>query len=385
MAWHTTRPTPPQLVLPRPGWHAEPPPPEHLLPRPVGWWAVLALDTAVTLHWLSEVELEYVRAIGIEVLAVTASRSLALQKIGMVTMQRNLTVDRPLALQGIYLTGLSLNVALQRALTFQRIGVLSLPAALDLTPTLGLLAVPPLDVPAAWAVSSSLNLTPVRPVDVPQVLTVGRSLSLGTIQTLALNRSIALSSPLAFGFPPTAEVTDALGTAGTNSDEPYTFTIRRWSEFIDEVLLGGGGSGQASASFIVGVGDGGGAGKWATRTWVRGTELGYDLLTITGTMGRGGDGPPGPSVLTGEVGDPTVSSTGLSAAGGDPGALWGTSNGDAVPALSFNGKAYTGGARTGTGRNGPNGNWPGGGGAGSTGFGGGGSGARGRAWYRSYQ
>lgn len=384
MAWHDTRPTPPALVLPRPTWHPEPPPPEFLVERPPGWWAVLALDTAVTLHWLTELQIDYVKAIGIEVLAVTASRQLALQKVGMVTMQRNLDVGTPLALQGIYMTGLSLNVALQRALVLDRISVLSLDKALDVSRTLELSAVKPLDVPAAWAATPSLGLTPVRPITISQSLTLTPALQLGTIATIAFAQTIAASSALAFGFPPTAEVTDAMGSAGTNSDQAYTFTIRRWSDFIDEVLLGGGGSGQASAAFF-NVGDGGSAGNWAVATWVRGVHIPYDQLAITGVMGRGGDGPPGPSVLTGEVGDPTVSSTGLSASGGAGGALWGTSNGDAVTPQTYNGKTYTGGARTGTGRNGPSGNWPGGGGAGSTGFGSGGSGARGRAWYRSYQ
>lgn len=393
MAWHGTRPGLPQLVVPRPSWHDEPPVPDpSTVNRPPGWWAVLALDTAVTLHWLTEMQLDYVKAIGIEVLAVTASRSLALQKIGMVSMQRGLTAARPLDLQGIYMTGMSLNAALQRAMTLDAVGVASFPTALDLAPTLGLLSVKAIDVPAAWVATPSLAMTGVRLIDVSNALVLSRSLTLGTIQTLAVNQTIALSSPLAFGYPPTAETTAPYtGTSNINGYD-FTHTIERWCEWMDLVALGAGGSGQASATLFA-YGQPGRPGEWATATVRRGVDVPVDILVVTGTTGTGGPAI-GYSAIPGFPGSATtitIAGVGTLTGPGGAGGLGFAANGSTATRglapspqnLTYNGKVYAGGGPS-TANNQP-GKPPGGSGCGSPQLSGSQAGARGGAWVRSYQ
>ncbi|AXN53302.1 minor tail protein [Mycobacterium phage Thonko] len=385
MGWSPERPVPVETILPPPGWYPGSPEPTETITR-VGWWAVLALDTtAVTVHWIAEVELEFITGLGLEIVSLHTTRALALQKLGMVAMQRNIEVTSPLALQGIYLTSLSLNAELDRALLLERIGIAHLGQALTLDRTLGLVSVKPIDVPAALAVSSAFAMTPVKPIDLAQTITTTRTLGLGITLPIAFDRTINVSGAVGFGFPPTAEVTDTYGTAvegnSSTSNEAFTHNIRRWCNFMDEVLLGGGGSGQASAA-LFNVGKGGGPGEWSTRTFQRGVDISYQETQVTGTMGGGAPSSPGPSILGGSPGKDTTSSLGSTAGGGYAGLLWGSATGIGPGTINYNGKPYVGGANA-TGSQ--NGKYPGGGGTGSSGFSSSRPGARGRAWYRSYQ
>ncbi|UJQ86555.1 minor tail protein [Mycobacterium phage PenguinLover67] len=404
MPWYPERPTSPTLILPPPGWHPEPAPEEVHVERPPGWWAIIALDTAVTIHWVSALELEFIKGVGFEVLALTASRQLALQKIGMLALERNIEAQTPMELHGVYMLGLALSVTLQHTMAFTKLGLMSFDKALNLTPNLMLGNIKTLDVSRAVLATPSLMLTPIRMMSLPQVLSATPSLQLGAFLSIAFSQSIAASSPLAFGFPPTAEVTDAYSTTNATSALAYTHTIRRWCDFTDVVLLGSGGGGQGSGSSFV---DGFGAqpGQYATITLVRGpataspNTIAWALLTITGTVGAPGAGGnaglgaiPGIPGSAGAATTAVISGLGtLSASGGSGGALgaWGADKTGGGPGdLTFNGQFYDGGSNTANSGSAP-GLFPGGGGAGAAGgfFSGskGGNGARGKAWYRSYQ
>lgn len=370
-----------------PGWFPDVEPPITTSPHvEVGWWAVVGLDTALTVFWVSEFDLQYLAAWGLEVLSLNVSRSLALQKLGMLAVSRNIAVSSVLGLQGVYMQSMALAIDIQRALTLVRVAPVSVDASLAFASSLDLSKVQAVDMPAAIAASSLLGITPVRIIDLATSAAFGSSLSLGVTLPLAVDATINLSSAVAFGFPPTAEVTDTV-TAGGN----YTHTLRRWGNFLDIVLLGGGGGGQASASFFA-YGAPGTPGLYSVVTLVRGTDFPWSLLTFTGTVGTGGSGGIGPSVLPGAGGNATTATFAgggtLSAAGGN-GGLGFASNpatngrGPGPGNQVFNGKTYTGGG-TSTSNGGP-GVAPGGAGSGSGQFSSGGSGAVGRAWYRTYQ
>ncbi|AYP70020.1 hypothetical protein I5G62_gp34 [Mycobacterium phage CRB2] len=402
MPWYPERPSPGQLILPPPGWHPEPAPEEFHVKPPPGWWAVIALDTALTVHWIEEMELEFIKAVGLEVLYLTTDRQLALTKLGMLSLERNIEATTALEMHGVYALGIALSITLQKSLAMLKIAPVTLSQAFNLTPNLVLGNIKTIDVSRALAVTPALAMTPIQMMSLPKALTVTPSLGLGAFLSEAFSQTIAATRGLAFGFPPTAEVTDTYGTTGTTGGQNFTHTVRRWSNFNDLVLMGGGGGGQGSGCCGFN-GDGAGAGAWATITIVRGPvtdasgNLAWSVINWPVAIGGGGDGGalglgaiPGSPGASGGASTMTIAGMGtLSAAGGSAGFLAGNmQGGTATPnPLVLNGQNYAAGV--GGAGSSAAGGWPGGGGAGAKGglFSGNkaGPGGRGRGWVRSYQ
>ncbi|QJD52059.1 hypothetical protein PBI_MA5_5 [Mycobacterium phage MA5] len=186
-------------------------------------------------------------------------------------------------------------------------------------------------------------------------------------------------------WPAFTPLSDTITATGS-----YAWNIPANCRFIDIVVIGGGGGGQASLA-IFNYGDPGDPGHWNGITLKRGVDIPWGDTQITGEVGGGGIGGPGPSISPGFMGGNTTAtwSTGSITGGGGAGGLgWASSAantaGPSPGNFVWNGITYTGGAKTGTGTFGPGGNPPGGARASSTGFGAGGQGARGQVWFRAY-
>ncbi|AJA43698.1 minor tail protein [Mycobacterium phage Milly] len=235
------------------------------------------------------------------------------------------------------------------------------------------------DAPAA-SVSTPAALV------VPQLVAQALGVSFDAA-VLVLKAGAAASSAsngvAANAFPAMAPLPQQFATAGN-----YTYTIPYWCRFIDIVVLGGGGGGQASAA-LFNYGAPGEPGEWRSVTIERGVDIPWALASITGSVGNGGAGGIGPSILPGAWGDATTANYGstLSAPGGSGGIGWAgsqaLSRGKSPGNFTHNGQLYTGGAAV-TGNNQP-GNPPGGSGSGSAQFSSGSNGARGAVWFRAYQ
>ncbi|AXC35114.1 hypothetical protein SEA_PHRANNY_6 [Mycobacterium phage Phranny] len=185
-------------------------------------------------------------------------------------------------------------------------------------------------------------------------------------------------------WPSFTEVTQFFGTAGA-----FTFNIPPNCRFLDIVVIGGGGGGQASLA-LFNYGAPGAPGSWAGVTLKRGVDIPWSVTQITGNVGGGGLGGPGPSVVPGFAGaDTTATFTGGPTITGNAGAGgigWASSQansrGKSPGNFTFNGKLYVGGAAV-TANNQP-GNPPGGSGSGSAQLSSGSNGAPGGAWVRAY-
>lgn len=79
---------------------------------------------------------------------------------------------------------------------------------------------------------------------------------------------------------------DTFSTAGA-----FTYTIPDWAAKLDVVVLGGGGGGGSGGAGF-NNGGGGGAGLYASKTLVRGTDMGWGTRTLSGQVGAGGNGQP---------------------------------------------------------------------------------------------
>lgn len=163
----------------------------------------------------------------------------------------------------------------------------------------------------------------------------------------------------------------------------YVYQIPTWANKIDVVVLGAGGGGFSNG------GGGGGAGKWASRTFVRGTELPNNVTALTGTVGEGAASKN--TALPFTYGGPTVCDVPalgtLTGEGGQTGennlsALLQTGSGPGDYTPPSNSRiTYKGGANQTV--QGAAGNSPGGGGAGG-GLGLGGKGGNGAAFFYAY-
>ncbi|QDP44592.1 hypothetical protein SEA_NOTHINGSPECIAL_7 [Mycobacterium phage NothingSpecial] len=168
----------------------------------------------------------------------------------------------------------------------------------------------------------------------------------------------------------------------------YTYDIPPNCRFIDVVLVGGGGGGQASLTLFA-YGAPGGPGGWAGATLKRGVDIPWSVTQITGRVGIGGPGGPGPSISPGFPGQSsTATCTGFSLEGaqGDGGILavgsQAATRGKGPGNFTWNGILYVGGADNTA--NSQDGKAPGGAGNGSAQFSSGYTGARGQAWFRAY-
>lgn len=172
----------------------------------------------------------------------------------------------------------------------------------------------------------------------------------------------------------------------------FRYVIPDWCDAVDVVMLGGGGGGAQSSTASNGLG--GQSGDWTTVRLVRGTDIPWDTVIITGTVGQGGAGGRTVHWLFGgnhtyaatDGTATTATATGmtpLTAAGGTAGAA-ASVNGEGAASQTLNDRDYVGGAAQTT--PGHPGIAPGGGGAGGWRRGGaGGKGARGQIWLVAVQ
>ncbi|AMW64111.1 minor tail protein [Mycobacterium phage EvilGenius] len=226
MGW-TTNPSP--IITPKSkGWSVSPTAPSPS--AELGWWAVVGIDTNLTVQFVTKTELTAIKQLGL-VQAVTATRDLAFQAVKMLT------------------------------------------------------------------VNAQIGAT--------------RNLGFSSVQNMSANQQVGLTPSLGFGFPPNGPLPQTFTTA------IFTYTIPRWCNYIDVILLGGGGGGGGGASTTQ-SGAGGGPGSWLTVTLERGVHIPFSLVSFVGQLGTGGTGANGGiTPTTGGNGNPTViPSLSLSAAGG---------------------------------------------------------------------
>ena len=185
-----------------------------------------------------------------------------------------------------------------------------------------------------------------------------------------------LHAPGSVGPNYMAPSTQTFSTAGA-----YTCNLPADWLLADIIVLGGGRGGKDGGGGYS-AGKGGAAGSWGVWTIVRGTNVPWSFMQITGTVGAAGtrSGNNGGASTAVVSGYGTLTGNG---GGGDAGGQ----NGGAAGSQTVSGVTYSGGAG-GTG-NGGAGTAPGAGGAGGNGglFSGsnGGNGAAGRVWVRAYQ
>ncbi|AMW64290.1 hypothetical protein SEA_CHIPMUNK_34 [Mycobacterium phage ChipMunk] len=298
MGW-TTNPSP--IITPKSkGWSVSPTAPSPSAEP--GWWAVVGIDTNLTVQFVTQTELLAIKQLDL-VRAVTATRDLAFQAVKMLT------------------------------------------------------------------VNAQIGAT--------------RNLGFSSVQNMSVTQQVGLTPSLGFGYPPNGPLSQTMTTA------IFTYTIPRWCNYIDVILLGGGGGGGGGSSTVQ-TGAGGGPGSWLTVTLERGVHIPFSALTIIGQLGTGGTGANGGiTPTTGGNGNPTaIPALSLSAAGGI-GSASSNQNGLGSGTKTYNGVLYTGSADV-TSGNGTAGNVPGGGARGGNAGAfipgsKGGNGGLGQAWFRAYQ
>ncbi|QGJ88312.1 hypothetical protein SEA_DREAMTEAM1_32 [Mycobacterium phage DreamTeam1] len=202
-------------------------------------------------------------------------------------------------------------------------------------------------------------------------------MSIGTTPIVKVSLGSVLIVPV---FTP---VTTPFTTTGS-----FTYNIPAECSRLDVIVLGGGGGGQASLA-IFAYGAPGGPGGWKGATLVRGVDIDPSITQITGRVGVGGAGGPGPSISPGFPGQSsTASCAGFSLEGaqGDGGVLavgsQAATRGKGPGNFTWNGILYTGGADNTA--NSQDGKVPGGAGNGSAQLSRGYDGGRGQVWIRAY-
>ena len=231
----------------------------------------------------------------------------------------------------------------------------------------------------------SLTLYVLYALHVEQSVTATPSATLAKIRTLAL-MGTATATPIAsFGFPPNSPALSTINSTGS-------YTIPRWCDYLDLIVLGAGGGGGGGNAILSGTG--GNPGTFSSVTLQRGVDIAWTATSFSVTVGGGGGGGTGNFALglAGTAGGSTTINWGggtLSGngGGGGGGGNGGSRTGKAVTTgntngnrdLALHGQTYVGGGTS----NGA-GSAPGGGGYGGASSNGK-SGAAGRAWVRAYQ
>ncbi|UVF61199.1 minor tail protein [Mycobacterium phage DuncansLeg] len=374
-----------------------------------GWWVVLNVENAFSVHLVTEAELGALLHLDM-VAAFEADREAALRQVSMLVADRPIAVDRVLHMSATFQFDNALAVTVDRALEFTRttgldlsqvlmvnrsaglvsIGRLSNSLTVTATRSSGLIRVAPLSLSRSVSVDRSADFAIRSNIDAAQVVTGDRALELARINFIDSALSVSADRYAAMGRPPYATTVQQFSSAGS-----YSYTIPRNCDFIDVVLLGGGGGGRSMPA--VGTwGQGGRAGTWQTYTLVRGVDIPFATTVITGSVGTGGAG--GAAAIGSNPGQPGGATTAVatgwagthSAAGGAGGGNTFDPNGQGPGDLTYNGQLYDGGEERTSLGGGQTGNPPGGGGTASqvsVGFFGtaGGAGAPGAAWFRAYQ
>lgn len=225
------------------------------------------------------------------------------------------------------------------------------------------------------------------------VKAVAAALSVSTATAASVVRSVVAlaystsSGPAVSAFPATAPSLQQFGAG------PYSYVIPWWCYYVDVIGLGAGGGGGGGDGGLNSTGEGGKKGTWLTQRLVRGLDIPWSLVSLTGVVGTGGSG--GPKEGNGQTGGATtivVNGSTLTCPGGigGLGAYAGNGRntpGEAAGSITFGGQPYNGGAQAATNADG---NAPGGGGGpGSGGFLGsakpGRVGGNGAVWFRASQ
>ncbi|AHK11979.1 minor tail subunit [Mycobacterium phage Hosp] len=403
--WFDTPPAP--ITVGAPGWTDETPVPTDPAVE-VGWWSVLTIDVRETASPSQAMALRAIKVWALTNLAAS-SESMTLRKIAMVALTETAEAVESATLQKIAMLALSrtapgyqalglvkvMEMALatsqagsSEALALARIGTLALTETATTTEALELERVVTLALTETAAATEALELVRIYLMDLPSVGPIVYDPSTGgyaylgyAVGAVGLN-SISSMAPfssgagtaesLSFGFRPTAAATTILTASGN-------YTIPRWAEWIDVIVLG---AGEAGTGIVWGNGSGGQAGAWNAQRYYRGSTLAWSQTVMQATVGAGGTGNGGPGGQTYVF--PGSQQATLLAEGGTGNMGVTNPQGQGAGSFTFQGVTYVGGGAQGA--LGNAGLAPGGGGAGG-GFGAssGGAGARGQVWFRAGQ
>lgn len=374
MPWQDTLP---DLAQPSvQGWFNAPP---EAADPVTGWWAAIDLDTAITVQFVTDVELRTLKNLNV-VRGVSVDRAVALQVAYTLALQRGLTATMNLGLRGTFFLDLGTNVNFGRVTSLVKVRGVDVVRTLNFATAVQLGRVYDLGgLSSTLVFGTGLVMANVQPIDLSISLNVNRALDLVPARVVALTQSLTVNQSLAMGFPPTAALFQNFTTVGAG-----TYTIPRWCDKIAMIALGGGGGGQASAAFGA-VGKGGYNGEYGSMTVERGVDIPYSQTTMAVDVGAGGAAGVWDGTGFGKNGEASTVVTGAGTLTGPLGAGgvgFGDNDGESPGNLNYDGISAVGGA-TQTGN--AAGNPPGGGGAGSPSLSSGYAGARGQVWFRAYQ
>ena len=360
-------PTPSAVVAP--GWGETPPAQVDPLVE-VGWWALVALDASNSYAPAYEsMQFGLIRTMAMWQ-AASASQSLVLQKIAALQLSHTATASQTATMQKVIGMALANVSPAAQALGLVKVIQLAMDASgAPAAEALSLTRVGVLNIASTAPAFTALELQKIAMLAYTSSAPAAQALTAMKIAIVSLATAPApASTTLGLGYPPTAETTTSYTTGGA----AYTYTIPRWADALDVIIVSSG-AGGSGGSFS-GNGAGGLPGQWLSATWVRGVDIPFSALTATGVVGK----HPSTACTAAVAGGPSLSQAARSGTVGITNPR-GQSPGD----HTRNGKTYTGGAAQGA--LGNQGYAPGGGGAGGGWNGPGGAGAPGAVWYRAYQ
>lgn len=187
MAWSDTLPGIAQAVVP--GWFNTAP--DAPKPTVTGWWAGLDIDGTLSVQFVTEAELRILKNMG-AVLAVNVNRSLVLQAIRMLALNRGLTVTMNLGLQGVYFLDANMPIGVNRALSLSKVWAMNFASNITFSPSMALGKLIALGaMNQLWTVNTSAGLTHIVPLNGSQTWNVNLSDSIVAIHTLDFTRSVA--------------------------------------------------------------------------------------------------------------------------------------------------------------------------------------------------
>lgn len=380
--WFDDAPAP--ALVRAPGWFETTTEPDEA-PTEIGWWALLTIDTRSIADPVQSVTLLAIKRLALAQLAA-ATQSLTLRKIATAVFTNTATTTQLLTLQKIAKLALANTAPAVQALALVRVVGLALtPAAGAGVQALGLARVGTLQLSSTAPATQTFALGVIQALDFASAGAGVQALGLGKTALVTMV-SYGVGRPGLFGasFRPTAETTLAITATGQ-------YTIPRWCDAIDFVLIGGGSGGYGGNGGNGQDGLGGNAGSWDAITLRRGVDIPFQTTQLQVTVGAAGAQSPGRESAGGAGGNSLVYSPSLSVlatgAGGQPRNGYGNAQGLTAAPFTYNGVTYTGGA--GGGEN-TAGSAPGGGGGGGyggffTSAGPGRAGGAGRVWARAYQ
>lgn len=343
----------------------------------VGWWALLALDLRGFTDPVQVLTLRAVKGIALAQLA-GSTESLTLRKIATAVFANTATPAQNLELRKIAKLALAGTAPAVQALALQRIVGLVLAQTLGAPAQLLTLGrVGPIEFVDTAPAAQLLEARSVGLLEVASTAFTGEALTMSQLSNIAMDASRGTGvETLAVGYRPTAATTTYIANPGA-----WSYTIPRWADYLDVVMVGAGSRGTNGSFF--GNGAGGNAGAWLGITLDRSSpgDVPYTTKTLTGTIGAGGSssGAAGGATSLAAVG----SFGARSASGGSGQASAFDVVGKSPGNFTWNGQVYEGGAAAPT--LAQIGNTPGGGSAGGGYAGQSKNGGAGGVWIRAYQ